>query len=207
MRHSRDDRRAKLERLRAEGIDPFPHQFDGVVPVETHPRGARRPRGRRGDRQVLSGGRPPRGQARARRRRLPRPRRPLRPHPAARAQGRARRGVVRAARVARPRRPDRRRRHGVQVPTRRADAGGHDWELLAKSLRAPPEKFHGLEDIETRYRQREVDLIANEEMRELFILRSKIIAAIRRWFDDHGFLEVETPCSSRSTAARSRARS
>ena len=67
------------------------------------------------------------------------------------------------------------------------------WQLLAKSLLAPPEKFHGLEDIETRYRQREVDLIANEEVRELFILRSKAISAIRRWFDDHGFLEVETP--------------
>src|SRR5436309_4088210 len=67
------------------------------------------------------------------------------------------------------------------------------WELLAKSLRAPPEKFHGLEDVETRYRQRELDLIANEESRELFILRSKVIAAVRRWLDERGFLEVETP--------------
>src|SRR4051812_35922978 len=67
------------------------------------------------------------------------------------------------------------------------------WQLLAKSLLAPPEKFHGLEDIETRYRQREVDLIANEEVRELFILRSKAISAIRRYFDDQTFLEVETP--------------
>src|SRR5204862_1853202 len=50
-----------------------------------------------------------------------------------------------------------------------------------------------LEYIEIRYRQRELDLIANEEARELFILRSKAISAIRRWFDDHGFLEVETP--------------
>jgi lysyl-tRNA synthetase class 2 len=47
--------------------------------------------------------------------------------------------------------------------------------------------------METRYRQREVDLIANEEVRELFIMRSKVVSAIRRWFDDHGFLEVETP--------------
>ncbi len=67
------------------------------------------------------------------------------------------------------------------------------WTLLAKSLRAPPEKFHGLEDTETRYRQRELDLIANAEARELFILRSTIIRAIRRWLDDHGFYEVETP--------------
>src|SRR5207302_10139266 len=65
--------------------------------------------------------------------------------------------------------------------------------LLAKSLRAPPEKFHGLEDIETRYRHRELDLIANEETRELFMLRSRVVAAIRRWLDERGFLEVETP--------------
>jgi lysyl-tRNA synthetase class 2 len=67
------------------------------------------------------------------------------------------------------------------------------WTLLAKSLLAPPEKFHGLEDTETRYRRRELDLIANEEARELFMLRSRIISAIRRWFDDRGFYEVETP--------------
>src|SRR5204863_9626857 len=67
------------------------------------------------------------------------------------------------------------------------------WELLAKSLRPPPEKFHGLEDVETRYRRRELDLIANAESRELFILRSRVVSEIRRWLDDHGFLEVETP--------------
>jgi lysyl-tRNA synthetase, class II len=68
-----------------------------------------------------------------------------------------------------------------------------DWTLLAKSLRAPPEKFHGLEDIETRYRHRELDLIANQEVRELFILRSRVVSAVRRWLDERGFLEVETP--------------
>ena len=68
------------------------------------------------------------------------------------------------------------------------------WTLLAKSLLAPPpEKFHGLEDTETRYRRRELDLMANEEARELFILRSKVVAAVRRWLDERGFLEVETP--------------
>jgi lysyl-tRNA synthetase class 2 len=66
-------------------------------------------------------------------------------------------------------------------------------ELLAKSLRAPPEKFHGLEDVEVRYRRRELDLIANPEARELFILRSRVVSAVRRWLDDEGFLEVETP--------------
>ena len=67
------------------------------------------------------------------------------------------------------------------------------WRLLAKSLRAPPEKFHGLEDVETRYRHRELDLIANEDTRELFILRSRVVSAMRRWLDERGFLEVETP--------------
>jgi lysyl-tRNA synthetase class 2 len=84
---------------------------------------------------------------------------------------------------------------GTAMATRRGELSlkVDDWALLAKSLRAPPEKFHGLEDMETRYRQRELDLIANEEARELFILRSKIISAIRRWLDERGFFEVETP--------------
>ncbi len=68
-----------------------------------------------------------------------------------------------------------------------------DWALLAKSLRPPPEKFHGLQDVETRYRRRELDLISNEETRELFAARARIVTAIRRSLDDDGFLEVETP--------------
>ena len=68
-----------------------------------------------------------------------------------------------------------------------------DWELLAKSLRPPPEKHHGLTDVETRFRQRELDLIANEEAREVFMTRAKIITAIRAWLDERGFIEVETP--------------
>jgi lysyl-tRNA synthetase, class II len=71
----------------------------------------------------------------------------------------------------------------------RADA----WELLSKSLRPPPEKFHGLEDVETRYRRRELDLMANEETRDLFLTRARTISEIRRWFDARGFVEVETP--------------
>jgi lysyl-tRNA synthetase, class II len=67
------------------------------------------------------------------------------------------------------------------------------WELLAKSLRPPPDKYHGLEDTETRYRRRELDLIANEETRQLFSLRARAVAEVRRWFDDHGFVEAETP--------------
>ncbi len=71
----------------------------------------------------------------------------------------------------------------------RADA----WELLSKSLRPPPEKFHGLEDVETRYRRRELDLMANEESRDLFLKRARTIAEVRRWFDQRDFVEVETP--------------
>ena len=68
-----------------------------------------------------------------------------------------------------------------------------EYQLLTKALNAPPEKWHGLQDVETRYRQRYVDLIANEEVRQVFVTRAKIIAAIRRFLDDQGFIEVETP--------------
>jgi len=65
--------------------------------------------------------------------------------------------------------------------------------LLVKSLRPLPDKFHGLADVEQRYRQRYVDLIVNPEARDVFIARSRIVAAIRRWLDARRFLEVETP--------------
>jgi lysyl-tRNA synthetase class 2 len=66
-------------------------------------------------------------------------------------------------------------------------------EVLTKSLIPLPDKFHGLSDVELRYRQRYVDLIMNEEVRESFILRSKIIQSMRRYLDSRGYLEVETP--------------
>jgi lysyl-tRNA synthetase class 2 len=65
--------------------------------------------------------------------------------------------------------------------------------LLTKSLRPPPDKHHGLGDTGTRYRYRELDLLANEETRELFITRNKIILAIREWLAERNFIEVETP--------------
>jgi lysyl-tRNA synthetase class 2 len=65
--------------------------------------------------------------------------------------------------------------------------------LLTKSLRPLPEKFHGLKDVELRYRQRYVDLIMNPDVKNTFILRSKIIKAMREYLDKKGFLEVETP--------------
>ncbi len=68
-----------------------------------------------------------------------------------------------------------------------------EYTLLAKSLQPLPEKFHGLQDTETRYRQRYLDLIANEDVRKLFALRSAIIDAMRRFMTARGFVEVETP--------------
>jgi lysyl-tRNA synthetase, class II len=157
----RDDRRAKLERLRSEGIDPFPHQFDGVVPIETI----------HAAHEGLEAGEET-GQS-------------------YRVAGRltARRGhggaafldvVDRSGRIQLHARRDALGQEsferlvgldlgdligvdGTAFKSRRGELtlAVTGWELLAKSLRAPPEKFHGLEDIETRYRQREVDLIAN----------------------------------------------
>jgi len=68
-----------------------------------------------------------------------------------------------------------------------------DFTLLAKSLRPPPDKHHGLSDVETRFRRRELDLIANEQARELFIARARIVSAVRETLDEAGFIEVETP--------------
>jgi len=68
-----------------------------------------------------------------------------------------------------------------------------DLTLLTKTLRNPPEKWHGLVDIETRYRQRYLDLIANAETRQVFLTRSRVVSALRRYLDAAGFVEVETP--------------
>lgn len=67
------------------------------------------------------------------------------------------------------------------------------FELLTKALRPLPDKYHGLKDVEQRYRQRYLDLIVNPDSKHTFITRSKIIQAMRRYLDDHGYLEVETP--------------
>jgi lysyl-tRNA synthetase class 2 len=67
------------------------------------------------------------------------------------------------------------------------------FEILTKNIRPLPEKFHGLTDVETRYRQRYIDLIMNREVKDTFIMRSKIINQIRIFLQNKGFLEVETP--------------
>lgn len=85
--------------------------------------------------------------------------------------------------------------HGTMMRTRRGQlsVAVEKFDLLSKSLRPLPEKFHGLADKETRYRQRYVDLVVNPEVRETFRRRFKIVSAIRRYMEDLGFYEVETP--------------
>ncbi|HZB06420.1 MAG TPA: lysine--tRNA ligase [Thermoleophilaceae bacterium] len=185
-----DDRRAKLERLRQQGIDPFPHEFDGVVPTseivdDLEP-------GDETDRAYRVAGR-----MAARRDQggaafidlLDR---------AGKIQLHAKRDVLGEESFDRLVSLDLGDLIGVDgtaFKTRRGQLSllVTDWRLLAKSLRAAPKEYYGVEDVETRYRHRELDLIANEETRELFILRSKIVRALRRRLDDRGFLEVETP--------------
>jgi lysyl-tRNA synthetase class 2 len=84
---------------------------------------------------------------------------------------------------------------GVVFATKRGELSLRleGWTLLAKSLRPPPDKYHGLEDVELRYRHRELDLIANPEVRERFLKRARAVETIRQWLDERGFLEVETP--------------
>ncbi|HEY3314867.1 MAG TPA: lysine--tRNA ligase [Bacillota bacterium] len=84
---------------------------------------------------------------------------------------------------------------GVVFKTRRGEVTVEirRFELLSKALRPLPEKWHGLTDVDLRYRQRYVDLIVNPDVRETFVKRSKIISAVRRYLDGHGYCEVETP--------------
>ena len=84
---------------------------------------------------------------------------------------------------------------GYLFRTKTGELSVHVDELtfLAKSLLPLPEKWHGLQDVELRYRQRYLDLVMNPEVREVFVKRSRVVQAIRHFFDAHGFLEVETP--------------
>ena len=188
-----DDRRAKLERLRAEGIEPFPHEFPGVVPIAgVHEEHAGLEDGEETDSAYRVAGRlaARRGHGGAAFLDLV--------DRSGRIQVHARRDVLGEESFDTLVSLDLGDLIGVDGTAFRSRRGelslrATAWTLLAKSLRAPPEKFHGLEDVETRYRHRELDLIANEEVRELFIVRTKVVRAIRRWLDDRGFLEVETP--------------
>jgi len=85
--------------------------------------------------------------------------------------------------------------HGAPIRTRTGQPTiqATEWTMLTKALHAPPEKYHGLSDPEIRQRRRYLDLMSNEETRRTFTIRSQVIAAIRRFLDSRGFLEVETP--------------
>ena len=187
------ERREKLERLREAGVEPFPHAFTGRVDIAAV----------RAEHEGLEAG--------------------AETDSACRVAGRivARRGHGKAAfldladgsgRIQLHSREDvlGPERHELLVgldlgdfvgvdgkvfATRRGELSLEvmDWALLAKSLRPLPDKFHGLGDVETRLRRRELDLIANPEVRERFVLRSRVVSAIRRTLDGWGFLEVETP--------------
>lgn len=84
---------------------------------------------------------------------------------------------------------------GTMMRTRRGELSLRltSWQLLSKSLRPMPEKFHGLTDVETRYRKRYLDLMVNDESRAVFVKRARIIKAVRDFLDARGFVEVETP--------------
>jgi lysyl-tRNA synthetase class 2 len=186
-------RREKLERLRAEGVEPFPHAYEGVEPIasvleahaglgpgedsDAHHRVAGRLVARRGQGKMAwldladrSG----------------------------RLQLQSRVDVLGPEAHERLLSLDLGDLIGVDGVAFRSKRGELSlrvtaWELLAKSLRPPPDKYHGLHDVETRYRQRELDLMANEDARDLFVLRARVIAAVRRFLDEQGFVEVETP--------------
>jgi lysyl-tRNA synthetase class 2 len=186
-------RRQKLEALRAAGVEPFPHQFDGVEPVAAV-RAAHAELAPGDETDVTH-----------------------------RVAGRlaARRGqgkmafldlVDRSGRIQLQARVDELGAEGMErlLGLDLGDLIGVDgtafcsrrgelslrvtsFVLLAKSLRPPPEKHHGLTDVETRYRHRELDLIASEEARELFMVRARVVTAVRKFLDTQGFIEVETP--------------
>lgn len=186
-------RREKLDRLRSDGIDPFPHAFPGVEAVAAV----------RAAHEGLADGEETEASHRV----------------AGRIAARRGQGkmafidlVDRSGRIQLQARLDvlGQETHERLLSLDLGDLIGVDgtafmsrrgeltlrvdgFTVLAKSLRPPPDKHHGLHDVETRYRQRELDLIANEESREVFVNRARIISAIRRALDDDGFVEVETP--------------
>src|SRR3954468_593997 len=186
-------RREKLERLRAGGVEPYPHAFPGVVPVAAvHSAHASLPAGADSDRRYRVAGRlhARRGQGKMAFLDLD--------DRSGRIQLQAKADVLGEERMAQLLDLDLGDLIGVDGLAFRSRRGElslrvDDFAVLAKSLRPPPDKFHGLHDKETRFRHRELDLIANEQARELFVARAKIVSAIRAYLDGHDFVEVETP--------------
>lgn len=85
--------------------------------------------------------------------------------------------------------------HGTFFATKRGEKTleAKDWRMLSKSLRPLPEKWHGLQDVEERFRKRYLDILMNEEARKRLLLRSRAVALVRKFYNDNGYIEVETP--------------
>ncbi len=186
-------RRAKLERLRADGIDPFPHAYPGVTPIgEVRAAHSELDAGTDTDAAYRVAGRlhARRGQGKMAFLDLD--------DRSGRLQLQAKLDVLGAERMERLLELDLGDLvgiDGVVFMSRRGELSlrVEDFTVLAKSLRPPPEKHHGVQDVELRFRRRELDLIGNPEARELFVTRAKVITAVRRALDEDGFVEVETP--------------
>ncbi len=186
-------RRRKLERLREDGIDPFPHAYPGVASIAAvRASHAGLEAGVETDHAVRVAGRlaARRGQGKAAFLDLV--------DRSGRIQLHARIDVLGEQRFERLLGLDLGDILGVDGTvfcSRRGELSVlvTDVAVLAKSLRPPPEKHHGLQDVELRFRHRELDLLANEDTRELFIVRARAISTLRRFLDDEGFIEVETP--------------
>jgi lysyl-tRNA synthetase class 2 len=186
-------RRQKLERLRADGIDPFPHAYPGVTPI-ADVRAAHEglEAGAETDATYRVAGRLAQRRGQGKMAFLDLVDR------SGRIQLQARLDVLGDQAMERLLDLDLGDLLGVDgtvFASRRGELSLRidDFTVLAKSLRPPPDKHHGLRDVETRFRQRELDLIANEESRELFLTRARIVSTVRRFLDERGFVEVETP--------------
>jgi lysyl-tRNA synthetase class 2 len=187
------DRRAKLESLRAAGVEPFPHEFDGVEPISD----VRRLHQALADGEETTATHRVAGRLAARRGQGKMAFLDLVDR-SGRIQLQARADVLGPEAMQRLLSLDLGDLIGVDGTMFRSRRGEltlriESLTLLAKSLRPPPDKHHGLTDVETRFRHRELDLLSSEEARELFITRARVITAIRRFLDDAGFIEVETP--------------
>jgi lysyl-tRNA synthetase, class II len=187
------ERREKLERLRADGVDPFPPSYaDRVEIAEVRAAHDDLDPGEESDARYRVGGRVTarRGHGKAAFLDLSDRSGRIQLHSRADVLGEERHEGLVGLDLG-----DIAGVEGVAFKTRKGELSlrVEDWTLLAKALRPLPDKHHGLQDVETRYRRRELDLIANPEVRELFALRARTIAAVRAWLDERGFLEVETP--------------
>jgi lysyl-tRNA synthetase, class II len=187
------ERRGKLERLREAGIEPFPHSFPGrreIAAVRAEHEGLK-PGAESGDRVRVA------GRIAARRGHGKAGFLDLRDG-SGQIQLHSRADVLGEESHERLVGLDLGDFVGVEgdvFATKRGELSVRveDWTLLGKSLRPLPDVYYGLEDVELRHRHRELDLLANREVRDRFEIRARTIAAIRSWLDEERFLEVETP--------------